>query len=100
MYNIYDLVSNVREWTQEASGKSYRNVRGGYFLKSSDYTMSTITGILPTEEARIHGSRMTMYIKNNDNLKNKWCKDNNIPLIRIPYTLINELSINNLKILF
>ena len=67
MYNIYDLVSNVREWTQEASGKSYRNVRGGYFLKSSDYTMSTVTGILPTEEARIHGSRMTMYIKNNNN---------------------------------
>ena len=67
MYNIYDLASNVREWTQEASGKSYRNVRGGYFLKSSDNTMSTVTGVLPTEEARIHGSRMTMYIRNNDN---------------------------------
>ncbi len=67
MYNIYDLASNVREWTQEASGKSYRNVRGGYYLKSSDCTMSTITGISPTEEARIHGSRMTMYIKNNNN---------------------------------
>ena len=67
MYNIYDLASNVREWTQEASGKSYRNVRGGYYLKSSNYTMSSITGISPTEEARIHGSRMTMYINNNNN---------------------------------
>ena len=44
------------------------------------------------------GENYFNYIKNNDNLKNKWCKDNNIPLIRIPYTLINELSINNLKI--
>ena len=32
MYNIYDLVSNVREWTQEASGKSYRNVCPFYFF--------------------------------------------------------------------
>lgn len=67
MYNIYDLASNVREWTQEAKGKSNRDVRGGYYLKSANYTMSTVTGILPTEEARIHGSRMTMYINNNNN---------------------------------
>lgn len=71
MYNIYDLASNIREWTQEASGSSYRNVRGGYFLKSSDYTMSTVTGIIPTEEARIHGSRMTMYINNNNKSSNQ-----------------------------
>ena len=71
MYNIYDLASNIREWTQEASDKSYRNVRGGYFVKSSNYTMSTVTGILPTEEARIHGSRMTMYINNNNKTSSK-----------------------------
>ena len=27
-------------------------------------------------------------IQNRDNFKNQWCKDNNIPLIRIPYTYL------------
>jgi len=35
-------------------------------------------------------------IKEYDNYKNQWCKENNIPLIRIPYTKINELTIKDL----
>lgn len=31
-----------------------------------------------------------------DDYKNQWCKDNNIPLIRIPYTHINSLCLNDL----
>ena len=31
-----------------------------------------------------------------DKFKNQWCKENNIPLIRIPYTQLNNLSINDL----
>lgn len=31
-----------------------------------------------------------------DAIKNQWCKDNNIPLIRIPYTRLNNLSIKDL----
>ena len=31
-----------------------------------------------------------------DALKNQWCKDNNIPLIRIPYTHLNDLKIEDL----
>ena len=31
-----------------------------------------------------------------DNIKNIWCKNNNIPLIRIPYTRLKELNINDL----
>ena len=31
-----------------------------------------------------------------DAIKNKWCKDNNIPLIRIPYTHLKDLCINDL----
>lgn len=31
-----------------------------------------------------------------DNYKNQWCKDNNIPLIRIPYTHLNNLCIEDL----
>lgn len=31
-----------------------------------------------------------------DKIKNKWCKENNIPLIRIPYTKYDTLSIKDL----
>lgn len=33
-----------------------------------------------------------------DAYKNKWCKENNIPLIRIPYTRLNNLCIDDLKL--
>ena len=35
-------------------------------------------------------------IKKHDEIKNQWCKENNIPLIRIPYTHLNKLTINDL----
>ena len=35
-------------------------------------------------------------IKIYDEIKNKWCKDNNIPLIRIPYTKYDSLSLQDL----
>lgn len=33
-----------------------------------------------------------------DLIKNNWCKENNIPLIRIPYTHLKELCIEDLKL--
>lgn len=33
-----------------------------------------------------------------DEYKNQWCKDNNIPLIRIPYTKLNTLCIEDLML--
>lgn len=35
-------------------------------------------------------------IHNNDEIKNQWCKNNNIPLIRIPYTHYNNLVLKDL----
>jgi very-short-patch-repair endonuclease len=32
------------------------------------------------------------YMKNNDDIKNNYCKDNNIKIIRIPYTQINKIN--------
>lgn len=32
----------------------------------------------------------------NDNIKNQWCKKNNIPLIRIPYTHLKDLCLKDL----
>lgn len=34
--------------------------------------------------------------QNHDNIKNQWCRDNNIPLIRIPYTHYNDLCLEDL----
>ena len=36
--------------------------------------------------------------KNHDEMKTQWCKKNNIPLIRIPYTHLNELCLDDLKL--
>ena len=33
-----------------------------------------------------------------DIFKNQWCKENNIPLIRIPYTILNNMTIEDLLI--
>ena len=33
-----------------------------------------------------------------DIIKNKWCLENNIPLIRIPYTHLKDLCIDDLKL--
>ena len=37
-------------------------------------------------------------LRNRDQTKNKWCKDNNIPLIRIPYTKLDTLCIEDLML--
>ena len=34
--------------------------------------------------------------KQHDNFKNQWCKENKIPLIRIPYTHLKELCLEDL----
>lgn len=36
------------------------------------------------------------YTHKHDTIKSKWCKDNNIPLIRIPYTHFKDLSLDDL----
>lgn len=35
-------------------------------------------------------------IRERDRFKNQWCKDNHIPLIRIPYSQLNNLTLNDL----
>lgn len=38
------------------------------------------------------------YTHNHDLIKTKWCKDNNIPLIRIPYTHYDNLTLEDLQL--
>ena len=37
-----------------------------------------------------------MHLKAHDTYKNRWCKDNNIPIIRIPYTHLDNLELSDL----
>lgn len=34
----------------------------------------------------------------NDNLKNEYCKNHNIKLVRIPYTQINNINLKTLEL--
>lgn len=44
------------------------------------------------------GEKQYNKTKQHDEFKNIWCKENNIPLIRIPYTHLNEICVNDLKL--
>ena len=50
-------------------------------------------GMQHFEETSFFDSQKT---QQHDIIKNQWCKENNIPLIRIPYTHLKELSIQDL----
>lgn len=44
------------------------------------------------------GNEYLKYIQENDNIKNQWCINNNIPLIRIPYTHLQKIDIKDLLV--
>ena len=43
-----------------------------------------------------HNEKQLQSQQERDIIKNQWCLDNNIPLIRIPFTIFPELTINDL----
>lgn len=43
-----------------------------------------------------HSEKQLKAQQERDIIKNQWCKDNNIPLIRIPYTHLGDLKIEDL----
>lgn len=45
-----------------------------------------------------HNEKQLKSQQERDIIKNQWCKDNNIPLIRIPYTHLNNLCIEDLQL--
>ena len=53
-------------------------------------------GIQHFENIEFFNKKNYSAIREKDEFKTKWCEDNNIPLIRIPYTLLDTLSINDL----
>ena len=59
--NIYDILGNSLEWTQEANNTSYRVIRGGYY--NSSIAPSYRSYDCPTDTLSYDGSRFTLYIK-------------------------------------
>ena len=45
-----------------------------------------------------HNKQQLLAQQERDVIKTQWCKDNNIPLIRIPYTHLKDLCIDDLKL--
>ena len=59
--NIYDLLGNSYEWTQEADNTGVRVIRGGYYLHS--YAPSNRSSNFPISTSSFFGSRLALYIK-------------------------------------
>lgn len=74
--NIYDLVSNVQEWTQEGYSASGRIVRGSFFDKTKfNNITSRRTDVKPVEFGPAISSRLALYISDSE--------DNTAPEIKI-----------------
>ena len=65
MSNIFDLSSNVREWTQEAHSYAFRAYRGGSYTASDRVTASYRSNYyyIPTGTYTYLGSRLALYLK-------------------------------------
>lgn len=48
--------------------------------------------------SNIDAKKQFIKTQQHDEYKNQWCKENNIPLIRIPYTHLKKLCIEDLKL--
>ena len=59
--NVYDLLGNSLEWTQETNNTYYRVIRGGYY--NSSLAPSYRSYDCPTDTLSYDGSRFTLYIK-------------------------------------
>ena len=64
--NIFDLSSNLQDWTQEAHGTFYREERGGVYSTNSNGVAVSRGSPTPTNTSSSYGSRMAMYIKVNE----------------------------------
>lgn len=62
----------------------------------NDKYMIEYDGIQHFKEINFYGSSSLAENQQKDAYKNQWCKDNNISLIRIPYTHYNNLTIKDL----
>ena len=60
--NVYDLLGNSIEFTQEAYTTTYRTLRGGNYLFNSVPSYRS-NNCFPTDTSFVIGSRLTLYVK-------------------------------------
>ena len=87
------LTENHIPFEREKSFLSCNNYRFDFYV-NQQYIIE-YDGIQHYEENTFF-SRTLAEIQENDKIKNQWCKDNNIPIIRIPYTHYKELELKDL----
>ena len=63
MSNIFDLSSNVREWTTEAYGATTRASRGGFYNVGATLTAAYRDAHYSTYAVSLIGSRVTLYLQ-------------------------------------
>ena len=63
MNNIFDVSSNIEEWTSEANQAINRILRGAYCDMGNNYTASTRDSRNPTFTSSNYGSRLALYLK-------------------------------------
>lgn len=95
------LIENNIPFEQQKSFETCRNLKTNALLKFDFYVnneyLIEFDGKQHFEELNNNWESLNT-IKERDTIKNKWCKENNISLIRIPYWKIDTLQINDLKL--
>lgn len=93
------LIENNIPFEQQKSFETCRNSKTNALLRFDFYIDNKY---LIEFDGKQHFEELNNYweslnaIKERDSIKNKWCKENNISLIRIPYWKIDTLQINDL----
>ena len=82
---------------KEKTFHSLPNLRFDFYVENNNYLIE-FDGIqhFQTKYSYWDTEEHLLKTQHNDNLKNQWCKENNIPLIRIPYTHLKELCLEDL----
>ena len=87
-------INFVEEYTIDLFFNAKTNKARFDFFVEDKYAIE-FDGIQHFQETNFHHGTLEER-QEHDKIKNQWCKENNIPLIRIPYTHLSELSIKDL----
>ena len=98
------LKSNNIPYTKEKTFENCKNPKTDRLLRFDFYVnnfyLIEFDGIQHTisNEKGWNTNVNLKQVQERDNIKNEWCKKNQIPLIRIPYTELDYLTIEDLKL--
>lgn len=95
------LTDNGRIFTTEKTFETCKNPKTNKLLRFDFYVDNTYViefdGIQHFQE-RTNNFEPLQEIQYRDQIKNKWCIDNNVPIIRIPYTHLSKITMKDLAL--